>query len=280
MTETVMPRREQVMQRWNNRSAFTLVEVLVVVGIVALLMGVMLPAINRVRETSRRTTCMGNLRAIGQGLLTYARDNKDEFPRVIAVPTANNDYLETHEPDATVTSPFANATDGKNASYAALFLLVRYDLLKPDAFVCPSTDDVVDTFDGQDYHARSNFTVIRATDGGHVVPTNCSYTYACMYPNQIATVRRMKLSTLPGGFPLAADKSLRRCSIFPDDGQTKGNSRNHKRAGQNVAYADGSVAWHTKPTAGFNGDNIYARGQGSCNMVPVLDANDAVIQEP
>ena len=103
------------MQRINRSRGFTLVEVLVVVGIVALLMGVMLPAINRVRETSRRTTCMGNLRVIGQGLLTYARDNKDEFPRIIAQPTNNDDYLETHEPDATVTSPFANSNNGKNA---------------------------------------------------------------------------------------------------------------------------------------------------------------------
>jgi len=268
------------MQQQTQQRAFTLVEVLVVVGIVALLMGVLLPTINRARETSRRASCMANLRAIGQGLLAYAGDNKGELPRIIAQPIDNNDYLESHEPDATVVNPFASATNGKNASYAALFLLVRYDILKPDVFVCPSTNDVVDDFGGQDPRRRSNFTKIRATESGNLVATNCSYTYACMYPNKNASVKRMKLGTLPGRFPLAADKSLRRCSLFPDDGHTKGNSRNHKRAGQNVVYVDGSVEWHATPNAGMNGDHIYNRGQGSCNMVPVMEVNDAVIQEP
>src|SRR5688572_13940498 len=212
------------MRRSKRNNAFTLVEVLVVVGIVSLLMGILLPTIGRVRETSRRTSCMSNLRAIGQGLTVYARDNKDEFPRILAVPTDNDDYLESMEPDATVVSPFANVTNGKNASYAALFLLVRNDILKADVFVCPSTDDVVDEFDGQDHHTRSNFTNIRATESGRVVPTNCSYTYACMYPNKNASVQRMKLSTLPGRFPMAADKSLRRCSLFQDRKSTRLNS--------------------------------------------------------
>lgn len=269
------------MRRLIHTRAFTLVEILVVVGIVALVMGVLLPTIGRAREASRRASCMGNLRAIGQGLITYARDNKDEFPRILAVPTDNDDYLDTREPDADLASPFLNPTDGRNASYAALFLLVRGDILKPDVFVCPSTRDEVDDFQGQDRSRRSNFTTIRATESSRLVPTNCSYSYACMYPNKNASVQRMKLSTLPGRFPLAADKSLRRCALFPDDGAyTKGNSRNHGRRGQNVAYADGSVEWHTGPDAGMNGDNIYARGSGSCNMVPALNATDAVIQEP
>ena len=51
-------------------------------------------------------------------------------------------------------------------------------------------------------------------------------------------------------------------------------------SGQNVLYVDGSVEWHSTPKAGMNGDHIYNRGQGSCNMVPALSATDAVIQEP
>ena len=269
------------MQRTNRGRAFTLVEVLVVVGIVALLMGIVLPTVGRMRSANRQVACASNLRTIGQALTAYAHDNREEYPRIIAEPSDNGDYMAAHEPAADVMSPFANATNGKNASYAALFLLVRSELVKPDVFICPATKDTVDDFQGQDFRRRSNFTNIRATESGEVVATNCSYTYACMYPAKFASIKRMKYGVLPARYPLAADKSLRRCSLFPDDNAgAPGNSRNHQRKGQNVLYADGAVEWHKDPLAGVNGDHIYNRGAGSCNMVPVLDAIDAVIQEP
>jgi prepilin-type N-terminal cleavage/methylation domain-containing protein/prepilin-type processing-associated H-X9-DG protein len=68
-----------------NRLGFTLIEILVVVMIIAVLMGLLLPAINAARETARTTQCMNNMREIGMALL--ALDSKGKrFFRVLDHP--------------------------------------------------------------------------------------------------------------------------------------------------------------------------------------------------
>ena len=61
-------------------TGFTLVELLVVIGIIALLMGLLLPALGRARESARKTACLSNLRQTHQFLVIYANDYKDRVP--------------------------------------------------------------------------------------------------------------------------------------------------------------------------------------------------------
>jgi prepilin-type N-terminal cleavage/methylation domain-containing protein/prepilin-type processing-associated H-X9-DG protein len=56
--------------------AFTLVELLVVIGIIAVLVGMLLPALSRARESGRSITCMSNLRQWGQYTLMYTNENR------------------------------------------------------------------------------------------------------------------------------------------------------------------------------------------------------------
>src|SRR5438105_2302803 len=63
-----------------RRKAFTLVELLVVIGIIAVLVALLLPVLARVREEARRVKCASNLRQLAIGLMMYADANHQRLP--------------------------------------------------------------------------------------------------------------------------------------------------------------------------------------------------------
>ncbi|MBN2144179.1 MAG: type II secretion system protein [Candidatus Aureabacteria bacterium] len=63
-----------------NQKGFTLVELLVVIGIIMLLAAILTPALLRARESANRSSCLANIRSIGQAMHIYANENGDKFP--------------------------------------------------------------------------------------------------------------------------------------------------------------------------------------------------------
>jgi len=71
---------ETVMQNSTKRRGFTLIELLVVISIIALLIGILLPAIGRARKNAQKLVDSSNQRQIVTGLTVYASSNRDRYP--------------------------------------------------------------------------------------------------------------------------------------------------------------------------------------------------------
>jgi len=274
------------MKHVSKKAGFTLVELLVVIGIIALLISILLPSLNKARETANRVKCAANLKQIGNGLILYSNENKGLFPRTYAPATTTVPNISVGPFGTTSADPFISTSTIPpwNIS-AAMFLLIRQEDLTPAVFVCPSGTAEADTMFSQPATSRGNFGGATSSTDGAAGTLNkvVSYSFVNVYPSNtaIATGYKTFIHAFSSDFATAADIGPSYATWenivtgVPRSTVILGNSKNHDQDGQNVLYADGHAEFQQTSLCGANNDCIYTVGSATntTNGLSVAGAN-------
>jgi prepilin-type N-terminal cleavage/methylation domain-containing protein len=261
-----------------RRKAFTLIELMVVVAIIALLISILLPSLGRAREAARRAQCGANLKNFSNVLATYAATYSDSYPKV----GLGKDL------EGNTTS--ADAVD----TIASLFILITTNSSSPDGFVCPSDGGATgldDDLDDVVLTASDHTGPFPEIDSQGKIDANGS-TRSVSYTYQIAQGSNAAPdieSSTPTRFAILADRApvygdlIEVPAAGADPGpsadtraafeaylrsldtvdKVKVNSGNHQGEGQNILFKDGHVDWLSHPFAGIREDNIYTQQTGT-----------------
>jgi len=118
-----------------RRRGFTLVELLVVIGIIAVLVSVLMPSLGRAREAANQAKCLSNLRQLGVAFVMYANESNGKFPFAARydIPRAEDFIWWQEQPYLGRTMLFFRQ------SAIGRYLALSHQLSK-DHFICPSDD--------------------------------------------------------------------------------------------------------------------------------------------
>jgi prepilin-type processing-associated H-X9-DG protein/prepilin-type N-terminal cleavage/methylation domain-containing protein len=122
------------MQKIFRRRAFTLFELLLVVTIIAMLAGLLLPALNRGKQKAKATICLNNLKQIGIACVLYAGENKDSLPQS---EHQNASWVLTLQPFLTGTNLHRCPVD---ANQQRMFSYAINDFLTPHPYGANTLD--------------------------------------------------------------------------------------------------------------------------------------------
>ena len=251
--------------------AFTLLEVLVGVAVLAVLAIILVPSLRNAREHSKRLVCASNLKGIGTSAKIYAKQNKGRWmipphDRRLDLNWERIEYRKlvgkNRDQESTWTAEGSGKVSSEVSVTRAYWMLVRSGDITPPQFICPSSGDTADTMAQPDKFY--DFTGYANLSYGYQVPFG---------PRDTRPRERMDNRQ-----PVAADKGP-----FYKTGDTNWepreaggqpvnlghpssvwrayNSPNHggagNGAGQNVLFGDGRVNFEGTPAVGIDHDNIY-----------------------
>jgi prepilin-type N-terminal cleavage/methylation domain-containing protein/prepilin-type processing-associated H-X9-DG protein len=262
------------------KKGFTLVELLVVIAIIAVLLGVLMPSLAKVRNIADRMVCSTHLSDVGKSMMMYAQEHNGKYP---TAGTPASVWSKTGSIAKWDGKDSKEAYGAKNevTVTASLYLLVRYQNMDAKMFICEGDKDVT-RFNPADYITTTSTsgtgTGTTATptksmteywDFGPNPGQHCSYAYQMPYSSFAIDGTSTPSSPVMGDRNPYLDKNALDYTTdtriadpcyasgeYKDPG-LKGNAAQHERKGQNVLFMDGHVATQATPNCGYNNDNIY-----------------------
>ena len=189
------------MRKW--LSAFTLIELLVVIAIIAILAGLLLPALAKAREEGRKAVCKENCSQIGKAIVAYTQNNNERFPFAYG---QNDDNVNN------------------NDAMTSIGLLYPLYLDTGKAFRCPSTEDEPNLTTAMwDYTTSAQIGDDYEYSNRVYTLNRSSYGYDCrIFPSAVSN--HAILADMDGTWQMNRDTA----------------TQNHA-GGQNVLFVDGAV---------------------------------------
>lgn len=229
-----------------RRRAFTLVELLVVIGIIAILIGMLLPTLSKAQESARKAVCLSNMRQLSDYLKLYSVQFQDRIPIGFM--------------DQKAFSYLLNWNNGNGTKPSQMGLLVMCGLVKdPKAFYCPS--ELRDEYSYQPNPTggfSENPWPFKETTGGPHTATGYVSRPMANWPSHNGAM----ISTNTGGGPYTpADKGfwlpgdgkggiamprfskLKGVAILADIMEDKTAILQRHKKGLNVLYGHGGAHW-------------------------------------
>ena len=148
--------RDRASRLSSPKSAFTLVELLVVIGIIALLIGILMPALSKAQRHARQTACLSNEKQLILALIMYCQDNKGCFPggpgtcKVNGVPTV---FPGLASWDSVARNPYSCNQDENSGP----LFLAKYVSNSRQIPACPAAGEPVRDIGSDRSTNRSNY---------------------------------------------------------------------------------------------------------------------------